>query len=300
MTRGIMFLVAATVLWSGNYICGRYLAGEISPVMLNTIRWGISTVFLFILLFMTKRKIRLFRNWKEFLITGFYGMFAFSALNYLSLNFIHASVAGMFSAFSPVAILLFTPLVLKEKVPALARAGTVISAAGVIILFLGKSRDPLEGSFFGGFFMLLACLAWGLYTVYGKKYGTNIDPLTMTAGAAFYGTVLSAVFTIGTGSFYVPELSPSAWLAVLYASTLASVGAFFFWNFGVNIAGAGRSAPFINLLPVWTVLLGMILLNEKVTLMTWTGGIITISGAVLASMAKETDRELKKNLSETL
>jgi drug/metabolite transporter (DMT)-like permease len=74
-----------------------------------------------------------------------------------------------------------------------------------------------------------------------------------------------------------------AW-ACVYVSTFASVGAYLAWNAGVKIVGAGRAAPYINLLPVWTVVFGVLLLHEQVSWMSLVGGAVTIIGAVLASL----------------
>jgi drug/metabolite transporter (DMT)-like permease len=284
MKRGIGLLVLATILWGGNYVCGRFLANALPSTLLNTIRWAISTVILFGLLLMNKKRIPLFNNWKEFLILGFFGIFAFSTLNYLGLQNISASQAGMISAGIPVAILIFTPFVLKEDIKSRAWVGTVISVLGVILLFQGKHTGSTGHSMIGDIEMILACFSWGLYTVLNKKYGKNTDSLTMTAGASFYGTILSALSCIGTVHPDMIHMTTGAWLAVIYVSTFASVGAFLFWNEGVKIVGAGRAAPYINLLPVWTVILGILLLHEKISLVSLLGGVITILGAVLASI----------------
>ncbi|MDR3585745.1 MAG: DMT family transporter [Desulfosporosinus sp.] len=111
-----------------------------------------------------------------------------------------------------------------------------------------------------------------------------MDPLTMTAGASFYGTILSALSCIGTVQPNMIHMSTNAWFAVIYVSTFASVGAYFLWNAGVKIVGAGRAAPYINLLPVWTVVFGILLLHEQISGTSLVGGIITIIGAVLATL----------------
>ncbi|OIK11696.1 DMT family transporter [Bacillus sp. MUM 13] len=284
MKRGILLLIAATLLWGGNYICGRFLALALPSTLLNTVRWAISTIILVGIMTISKKRLPLFSKWKEFLILGFFGVFAFSTLNYLGLRSISASQAGMISAGIPVAILIFTPFFLKEHIKLKAWIGTAVSIIGVITLLLGKNQASSEGSLIGDMEIVLSCLAWGLYTVLGKQYGKQMDPLTMTAGASFYGTILSAISCIGTVQPSMIHMSTNAWLAVLYVSTFASVGAYFAWNTGVKIVGAGKAAPFINLLPVWTVIFGVFLLHEQISLMSLLGGIITIAGAVLASL----------------
>jgi drug/metabolite transporter (DMT)-like permease len=284
MKRGITLLLLATVLWGGNYICGRYLAPAMPSTLLNTVRWAISTVLLVGIMAAGKMKLPIFAQWKELAALGFLGVFAFSTLNYLGLRTISASQAGMIAAGIPVAILLFTPFVLHEHIKARNWLGTVLSIAGVILLMEGKRAAAAPGSLLGDIEIVLSCFAWGLYTVLGKRFGKRMDPLTMTAGAAFYGTIFSAVSCIGTVHPGSIHMSASAWLAVVYVSTFASVGAYFAWNAGVKIVGAGKAAPYINLLPVWTVVFGVVLLHEQVSGLSLIGGAVTILGAVLASL----------------
>lgn len=284
MKKGISLLVIATLLWAGNYICGRYLGPALPATLLNTVRWAVSTLILWGLLALNKKQLPIIKWWKEFLVLGFLGIFAFSTLNYVGLKSISASQAGMISAGIPITILFFTPFFLKEKVKPKAWIGALISIFGVILLVQGKQGVSSEGSMIGEAAILLSCVAWGMYTVLGKKYGKQIDPLTMTAGAAFYGTILSAVSCIGTVHPGSIHMTPNAWICIVYVSTFASVAAYFAWNAGVKIVGAGRAAPYINLLPVWTVLLGVLLLQEQISGLTLVGGLITILGAVLASL----------------
>jgi len=288
MKRGMGLLVLATILWGGNYICGRYLSEAMPSTLLNTTRWGISTLILIGLLYLNKKKLPIVTMWREFSILGFTGVFAFSTLTYMALGNISVSQAGMISSGIPISILLFTPFILKEKISVKSWLGAGISIFGVIVLFLGKSGGAaLDGSLLGNVQVVLACLSWGIYTVLGKRYGKKHDSLTLTAGAALYGTIFSAISCIGTVEPSMVSMTGTAWISLVYVSTLASVGAFLAWNAGVKILGASQAAPYLNLLPVWTVLFGILLLKEQVSFVSWLGGFITILGALIASVNKE-------------
>ncbi|NGM84379.1 DMT family transporter [Paenibacillus sp. 7124] len=82
----------------------------------TTIRWAISTIILWGFLAINKKQLPIFLRWKEFMILGFLGIFAFLTLNYLGLRSISASQAGMISAGIPITILVFTPFFLEEKI----------------------------------------------------------------------------------------------------------------------------------------------------------------------------------------
>jgi drug/metabolite transporter (DMT)-like permease len=288
MKRGIGLLLIATILWAGNYISGRYLGDALPPTLLNTVRWAISTIILVGLLIVKGKKLPILSKWKELSILGFTGIFAFSTLTYLALGSISASQAGMISAGIPIAILLFTPYILKEKIYGKEWLGAVISIVGVIVLFQGKTGiSSSQGSLIGNSAVVLSCLMWGIYTVLGKRFGKDMDPLTMTAGASFYGTIFSAISCIGTVDVSTIHMTPIAWICLAYVSTFASVIAFLAWNVGVKIVGASKAAPYINMLPVWTIVLGIIILNEQISWVSWIGGVITIGGAVLTSVKKD-------------
>ena len=37
--KGILFVILNTILWSGNYVVGRIIIGEIPPITFNSLRW---------------------------------------------------------------------------------------------------------------------------------------------------------------------------------------------------------------------------------------------------------------------
>lgn len=284
MRRGLPFLIVATLLWSGNYIAGRILAVVLPPLLLNGIRWVISFLLLWGILIFQRRRLPLFRHWKPLLVLGITGMFAFSSLTYLGLKTVPAAQAGMISGSIPVAILVLSVFVLKERPTVLGWVGVVLSVFGVFVL-LGLSNDGSNFVFSDGdAALIVAAVSWGLYTVLGKHYGALLDPLTMTAGAAFYGAVPSALAGVLMWPAGGIRMTSVAWVSLVYVSTMASVVAYLVWTLGVESVGASRSAPFMNLLPIWTVVLGVILLHEQVTANEWVGGSITILGAVLTSL----------------
>ncbi|KOR88005.1 DMT family transporter [Paenibacillus solani] len=280
--KGLILLIIATLFWAGNYICGRYLAPALPSTLLNTVRWGISALILWAMLRARKQKLPLFSRWKELSLLGFLGVFVFSTLTYEGLTLTGASRAGMITALIPIFILC-TPLVLKEKVAPRAWIGSVISIVGVFLLFDSKTSESSSGSLMGDVIILLSCVVWGLYTVLGKKFGDTIDSLTLTAGAAVYGSIFSAISCIGTINPAEIDMTPIAWLCILYVSTFASVVAYLSWNAGVKLIGAAKGAPFINLLPIWTVLLGVVLLGEQISWIALAGGVIVMLGALLAN-----------------
>lgn len=282
LRKGLLWLVVATLLWGGNYIAGRVLAFQISPMALNAARWTISSAILAGVMRFSGRHLP-WREWKVMIVMGFLGMFAFSFLTYVSLGHVAASQAGLISGTMPVIIMILSVLILKERVSLVAWIGVGCSIAGV---FLVVSRQSFGFGVMqlsmGDGELLLAAIAWGLYTVLGKKYGSRVDALTMTSGAAIVGAGLSIVMTIIFWRHESIHLSSMGIVALFYVSTLASVVAYLLWTQGVKAVGPARAGPLMNLLPIWTVLLGLLLLHERLSIHDFLGGALIIGGAVLA------------------
>ncbi|QSO45820.1 DMT family transporter [Alicyclobacillus mengziensis] len=281
MIRGFLLLMLATLLWSGNYIAGRLLAPAMPALVLNGVRWTLSALELYIILMFTGKRLPLREKWREFLLLGFVGMFIFSALTYLGLHSTPAAQAGMISGLIPVAILFFGVFILKDKGSRMAWFGSLVSVIGVLVLLGGHAGSGFTVSL-GDVEILAAAGSWGLYTVLGKRFGRDMDPLTLTAGAAVFGAIPSDIAGLFSFSPHAFHMTSTAWMALVYVSTAASVIAYFAWTVGVERVGASRAAAWMNLLPVWTAVSGIVMLGERMTTVQMIGGALVLLGAVFA------------------
>lgn len=281
MVRGFSALILATLLWSGNYVAGRVLATALPALWLNGIRWTVSAILLWALLRAAGRPLPLRTRWRAFALQGVLGMFLFSSLTYLGLHGVSAAQAGMISGLIPVVILLLGMWLLRDRPRVFAFLGVVLSLAGVALLFGGgvAGHQGLSG---GDVELLIAAVCWAAYTVIGKRLGAVVDPLTMTAGAAVYGGLLSDLVAVVSDPRPHIDMTAPAWWSLVYVCTASSVIAYLAWTYGVGRVGASRSAPLMNLLPVWTVIAGLVLLGEHLSAQELIGGVVIIGGAALA------------------
>lgn len=289
--RAVLALIVAPLLWGGNYVAGRYLAGSVPPLVLNALRWSISALIFLAIARAQGLRIPLWQERVRFLWLGLTGMFGFSALLYTGLVLLPASLAGAISGLQPVAILLAGVMMNGLRPTGRTWVGVAISVLGVLLL-TGVGLLIGHMNVAGALAILGASALWGVYTALGRRYG--FDPLVATAGAAFYGMLPSLALGLLAmrGVSIHPTLSMA--LAVLYVSTAASVGAYLLWNYGVRAAGAARAASFINLLPVFSVILGMAILGERVTPLEALGAAVVVTGAFVAG-----GRDAKVRATET-
>ncbi len=290
MRKGSWWLILATLLWSGNYVAGRFLAHQIAPLTLNAIRWVVSALILAVMLRVSGRRIP-WHHYQPLLILGFLGMFAFSSLTYIGLTTVPAAQAGMISGTIPVLIMIASVILLGAHPKPLGWVGVALSVVGVSVMVGSQTTQQMHVSQ-GDFELIGAAVAWSLYTVLARKWSTSMDPLTLTTGSAIAGAFFSIVAAFLIDKPLSAHLTAPGIFAVVYVSTAASVIAYVVWTTGVANVGAPSAAPFMNLLPVWTVILGVTLLKESISTTQILGGTMAVCGALLSGRPTRTTKTL--------
>ncbi len=177
-----------------------------------------------------------------------------------------ASQAGMITALLPLMVAVCARMVLKEALTPGMLAGFVLAIVGAGWLSLAgeataEAPRPLLGNFLE--FMAMVC-ATG-YTISLKRLTRRYTPLFLTAVQAFMGAV-----------FFLPALwfPSTAWpahfawqptLAIIYLGAFITLGAYGLYNFGVSRIPASQASVFVNLIPVFAVILGRFILDERFT-----------------------------------
>lgn len=262
----ILLLMLAAALWGGNFIAGRALAGALPPIWLNTLRWGVAalvlTPFLARSLIIHWRGIT--RCWGELTLLSLIGVVLFNSVLYTALGSVSAASAGLAFALSPFAVALFeTALTGRRPAPVLWVAGP-LAAIGVALAQPGvNGAGTLRAHLIPvvGFVML-----WALYTVLLKRCACSLP-----VGASFYVQVLIGLALLAPMAAVAapaPDLATLDWASigtVLYLGVGAAAVAFLAWQSGVRRLGPMRAPPFVNLVPVFTLVFSAVLLSEAMT-----------------------------------
>ena len=114
----------------------------------------------------------------------------------------------------------------------------------------------------------------GLSTPSSGKRSWILPPLVATAYASLFGTVLLLPAAALEGSLLsgVHRLTVYGWISVLQLALLGTVVGFVWWYEGVERLGASRAAVFVNLVPLFGVLLSALILSERWRFPNWREG----------------------------
>jgi len=200
-----------------------------------------------------------------------------------------ASESGVFLACIPIASLIASTLILKEKPSKMQLVGILISLAGVLITVFAVSASS-SLSILGYAFLLVAVISYALYSVFVDKAaaytGAEITYVMLLSGAALF--ILLAVAEAGfhgtlSELIWLPFQEPSFLIAILYQGIGCSVLAFFLSNLAISKIGVNRTSSFIGIATVVSILAGALLLRESFTGFQIAGAVIIIAGVYTAN-----------------
>ena len=134
--NAVLLLCLAMLGWAGNTIAGRLSTGEISPMMVVSLRWFIITLFLLLLLNkgIANSFIAIKGKILWLLLMGGLGMTCFNSLFYIAAQNTSAINLGIIQGVMPAIILIGSVLFFKEKVNIVKLFGLLISFFGVVIV----------------------------------------------------------------------------------------------------------------------------------------------------------------------
>jgi drug/metabolite transporter (DMT)-like permease len=280
----LLFLILANLFWAGNYVFGKYVVTELSPLQISFSRWLIAVFLLFPIAHWIERPNwkKVWKEWKILLLMALLGIAGYNFLLYEALRFTTSMNAALVNAMNPALLVLFSSLLLKERISLRVGLGLFVSLMGVLlVLTKGQLQQVFHINYNqGDLFMLVAILIWTFYSIIGRKL-KNVPPISATAISVLFGILILLPFFLLSGGIHDP-ISKQATIGILYMGILPSVGSFIFWNISIRQIGPSRAGVYLNLITVFTAILSL-LLGNTITYVQIIGGILVFIGVYLTS-----------------
>ena len=283
-------LIVPPLLWGSNAVVGRLAAGLIPPITLNTLRWTVALLILlplFLRIATPAHRSIIRRHARTLLLGAFCGITCYNGLQYLALTTSSAINVSLIGAATPAFILLVGRFVFGEPISRIAALGAFISTLGVIWIMIGGQLQNLFNVRFaaGDLFMLAGTVVWSVYTWMLRRDRSGLAPIALLTVQIFAGVLLSLPFLLIQNALGI--YAPVTWstkeiLIVLYVGVFPSLVAFFCWQRAVATTSAQLPVFFMNLTPIFTVVLSVFALGETPRLFHYIGLVLILSGIACA------------------
>ena len=280
----VMALVGAMVLWASSFVALKFAFMHYDPMAVIFARMAIALIFILIFFRKTFQNISVTKNDLKYL--------SIMALFEPSLYFIFesealvnttAAQAGMITALLPVMVAVGAWLWIGEKITKQITIGGLLAFMGAVWLSMGAtSSEYAPNPIYGNIMEFLAMVSAVGYTLILKHLSKRFKPIFLTSSQVLVGAIFFAPFLLLPNTIIPTEFPVEPSLAVLYLGVVVSFGAYGLYNYGVSKIPASEASLYINLIPVFTVILAYILLREKFGWNEVLGSAIILTGVFIA------------------
>ena len=281
----VIALCTAMLVWASSFIALKSAIGPIGPM---TVIFGRMFIASLCFLYFIKRFLRLKFTKDDIkylaLMVLFepclYFIFEANALSYTT-----AGQAGMITSTMPIMTAIGAGIFLKEIISKKFILGSLVAICGVIWLSLSASSsesasNPLLGNSLQ--FMAMICAAG--YAISIRYLVKKFSPLFLTAIQAFVGAIFFLPFAAWEYNTIVMDFNPEALLWVVYLGVVVTLGGYGLFNFALSRIQASKASMFINLIPVFTLILAFLILGERLGIFEMFASMVILLGVAITQV----------------
>jgi len=265
--RPYLLLVLATLMWGGNAVAGRLAVGEVSPMVVVTLRWGLVCI-----IFLTASRRGIAADWPavkphllQVFLLGACGFTIFNALFYAAAHETTAVNMTILQGAMPAIVLMGSFAFFRARIGPLQIAGVAITLLGVATLASGGDPHALLALRInhGDLMMLFANLFYAGYIIALRRRpaASPLGLFAYIAIASFVSALPLLAYEMLAGRAVLPH-SAFGWGLMVFIAVLPSLVGQVFFIRAIELIGPGRAGIFMNLVPVFGALLGVLVLGE--------------------------------------
>ncbi len=283
-------LLTAMVLWSSSFIALKISFQGYDPMVVIFGRMLVASICFLLFASRFRRSVQYKKgDYKLILFMAFcepclYFIFEASAIVHTT-----ASQAGMITAILPVLVMLAASFHLKERTSLRGWSGAILAVIGVI--WLSMEAVPSENApnpILGNFYEFLAMVCATGYTISLRQLTLRYSPFFLTAIQAFVGCFFFLPFLFLPSTELPTSYDPVSTYAVIYLGAVITLGAYGLYNYGLKHVPAGQASSYVNLIPVFSVLLGWLILDETFVQSQIFAAVVVMAGVTLTQMNNTT------------
>lgn len=281
-------LLLTAIFWGGNAVASRMAVGELSPMALVTIRWGVVSLIMLALSWRDCLRdwpvIR--KNWLPISLMGFFGFTLYQALYFAAAHATTGVHLAILQGVAPAFIFAGARIFYGTPIGLVRGFGLALSMLAVaVVATRGAPLHLFQMDLnIGDVAMLVASVLYAGYTI-------ALRQRPPVSAMAFF-TAISVIAMITSLPLLGGEIllgraqwpTPKGWLVLSYIVIFPSLLAQVFFIRGVAMIGPGRASLFYNLVPVFGAVMSVTLLGEPFELYHAAALALALGGVLIAEL----------------
>ncbi len=274
-TLGIFCALFANIIFGFSFIFSKTALSVSQPLVILSVRFTTAFLFLNLLWLFGVFKINIKSLKNPYLwIMALAQPFLYFIFELYGLSLVSSAVSGVVIALVPVAVMLLSSVILKEKPTTLQWIFSLVSILGVSAISI-ISNDGQKNYLLGILLLLGAVICAALFNLLSRKQSNVTTPFERTYLMFFIGFIgfnLTAIISLKEK--FLPQLiqsvsTPKFIISIIYLAIVSSVLAFLLYNFATENITAVEASSFSNIITVVTVLAGVLILKERLNFLSY-------------------------------
>jgi len=270
-SKQILLALIVPITWGLGFTLAKIGMEQFSALLIMSIRFGIAGL---VLVWFTKPP---WGHMREIFVVALIGSTIQYGLTYNGLKGIDASTAAILVQLEGPILALLGTILLKEKLGLTRALGMGLAFLGVFII-AGEPR--LEGHIDSVILLVAGSAVWAVAQIMISRL-KGLSGITILAWVAIMAApqMLIASLIIEDGQWQaITSASLVDWSIIFYLAFIMTVVGYSIWYHLLSSVDVSKISPFLMLLPITSIVAGMILLDEKLTVPMIIGGVMIMTG----------------------
>ncbi|MDB4139796.1 EamA family transporter [Candidatus Thioglobus sp.] len=270
-SKQILLALIVPITWGLGFTLAKIGMEQFPALLIMTIRFGIAGL---ILVWFTKPP---WGHMREIFVVALIGSTIQYGLTYNGLKGIDASTAAILVQLEGPILAIMGAFLLKEKLGITRVLGMGLAFIGVLII-AGEPR--LDGHLDSVILLIAGSAVWAVAQIMISRL-KDLSGITILAWVAIMATpqMFVASLLIENGQWLaITTASFIDWSIILYLALIMTVLGYSVWYHLLSSVDVSKVSPFLMLLPITSIIAGIVLLDEKLTSSMILGGLLIMSG----------------------
>jgi drug/metabolite transporter (DMT)-like permease len=285
-TKAIFALALVCFFWGTTWLASEEGVKRMPGLQLAGIRQLIAgTIYV---LYFLARGFRLpkGKEWRSVIVLSILNFVLSNGLSTWGVQYISAGLGSIIGAIFPLWLVVIG-LFSAAKIPNKAIIGFILGFGGVCIIFYEHFHDFLNADFrFGILVSIVATWSWAFGTLYTKKHVATFNPYFSLGLQMLISGIALVTLTKFTGnSIPIKTIPWQSWAALGYLILFGSILSFICYLYALQRLSTEQTSIYAYVNPVVAVVLGWLLLHEKMSVFIGIGGLVALFGVYLVNKA---------------
>lgn len=283
------------VFWGSTYTGMHYAGLYFSPPLVSGLRFLLAAPTMFLIC--AFRGVRLRVTWAEFIRLALVGVLLLTGNNVMLVwgeKLIDSGLAALIMAVIPIMIaILEMALPGGEPLNGLGWSGVLLGFGGLLVLLWptlatahSSAARVVAGKTLGFAILFVAGVSWAIGSVASRRFRLHVDPFVASAWQMMVAGVVNLGIATGAGAWGTARWTRPGVIAIVYLAIFGSLVAFSAYTFLLHHVAVSKVATYAYVNPIVAVLLGVILIHERLVPLEYAGMAVILAAVALVTASK--------------